>query len=381
MDKFKNMDPILLGIYGDKYKVYWDFINSPNAMATITGTLGTGKTFFSLNLAIEIAKRGGTVLIIDQHRILAEDQIPKLLKADYNQFRNDTYAVDGIPINLFQELELEDGRIEKKESVVSSITKVIADALKFGPDQSATLRKAIEDVVNNGAYDTDGFKAIREELLKLGTKKSVEVNERMYPLFIYNLFVKGDGMIREGMINTVHLTGTDLECQHISAEIIMSLVNRYANAGYFNKLKGAFFVFLDECQNYNSGDNSPVSQLMSEGRKMNVNLILSTQMILKGTTSKLQQRLTLAGLQIYFRPASDRVALTARMISDTNKENLELSLAGLDIGQFVAKGNLLLETRKVKYPIIVDSYRSNEEEIECDVDVNYTVNGDAMYIE
>lgn len=127
-----------------------------------------------------------------------------------------------------------------------------------------------------------------------------------------------------------------------------------------------------------SGKKSPLALMISEGRRMGINLILATQMILQGTTNAVQQRIAQCSLILYFRPASNRIALTAKMVSLNDKDRWTIVLNSLKIGEFIATGNLLVGNREVCYPIKVTSYEGKEYE-PCESDSvktkKFAVNG------
>lgn len=103
------------------------------------------------------------------------------------------------------------------------------------------------------------------------------------------------------------------------------------------------YILIDECQNMPSGKDNALAQIRSEGRKFGVNLKLATQMILRGTTSAVQQRITKCGLMLYFRPPANRVNMTARMIDTAAERDWSRVLRRLGIGEFVADGSFMID--------------------------------------
>ena len=104
-----------------------------------------------------------------------------------------------------------------------------------------------------------------------------------------------------------------------------------------------------------SSSDGPLAVMISEGRRMGVNLILATQMILQGTTNSVQQRISQCGLILYFKPASNRVALTAKMINPINESKWLMALKDMKVGEFVASGAISIMGRSVSYPITVSA--------------------------
>lgn len=148
-------------------------------------------------------------------------------------------------------------------------------------------------------------------------------------------------MFEEGKINIFRLSRFNLKAQETVAEMILSYLWRLANAEQFKDKQ--IYIFVDECQNLPSGKNNALAQILSEGRKMGVNLILATQMVLQGNASAVQQRIMQCGLMLYFKPAANRVATTAKMIDARAEAEWSRLLRTLSIGEFVADGSFIVD--------------------------------------
>ena len=348
-----TVEKIDLGKNGS-YPIYWDLKRSVNSHVALIGASGSGKSVQAQRIICEIVKAGGTVLVIDSHAAFTDDQIFEKYRECIDKYRNDINAYEtGIPSHLFAPVRFADGTLEKKIDTVGAITDVISRSLKFGVKQRATLRTAVEYVMNNELYKEDGFEAIGAGLENNGDKTSVEVCERLLPLLKHNIFRDGDGLIVDNKINIVHLSKMDLTSQAVVSELLLSHIWRMANAEQFKERN--LLLFIDECQNMDSSSDGPLAVMISEGRRMGVNLILATQMILQGTTNSVQQRISQCGLILYFKPASNRVALTAKMINPINESKWLMALKDMKVGEFVASGAISIMGRSVSYPITVSA--------------------------
>lgn len=349
----RNIEKINLGKV-NKFPVYWDLNNSVNSHVALIGTSGSGKSVQAQKIICEIIKAGGTVLVIDSHAAFSEDQLFYKYKQCIDKYRNDIEVYNtGIPCHLFEPVRFLDGTIEKKVDTVGAITDVVSRSLKFGVKQRSTLRHAVSFAMDNNLYKERGFEAIGCGLHHIGDKVSEEVYERLLPLFEHNVFREGEGLILDNKINVVHLSKMDLTSQAVVAEMLLSHIWRLANAEQFKEKK--LFVFIDECQNMDSSSEGPLAVLISEGRRMGINLILATQMILLGTTNSVQQRISQCGLILYFKPAANRVALTARMINPSNESQWIATLKDIKVGEFIASGGISLADRLISYPIKVSA--------------------------
>lgn len=376
---FKNIPNIYIGKdLINNFIVEWDLANSGNGSVAMIGSPGFGKSALAQSFAIELVKNGATLFCIDQHRTLSESEIFQPLREDFEKYRNDIYAEEGIPIKLFEQLVIGDGKVERPEITKGAICDILIKALKVPIDFRFTLLEAVSKVMNKDSYKSRGFQAIEDALKEIGTKKAIKLLDRLGYIFLHNplRYPKDDNdvMIKEGRINIVHLSSLDLTSQELLTEVLASYIWRLGNAGEF--VDKNFYFFIDECQNMHTGSSDPLALMISEGRKMGINLILATQMILQGTTNSVQQRLASCGLMIYFRPVANRVRLTAKMISDSDPDTWSTVLSDLGIGEFVAKGNLVLNGKlHVSYPLKVNGYIGEHEGI-IKEEIEYTVNGD-----
>lgn len=358
---YRTLEKVDIG-QADNKSVYWDRVNSPNSHIALIGGSGSGKTVQAQKIICELVKAGETAVVIDLHGTFVDDQIFAAYKEFIDGKRNDIDVYNtGIPCRLFDKIKFSDGSEEHETDTVGAVTDVLCRSLNLGTKQRTVLRFAIQNVMSSGMYQEDGFQAIGEALQKSGDKISLELYERMLPLFEHNVFTDGDDLIRNNRINIIHLGKLDLATQEIVAEMILSHIWRLGNADQFKQ--NPVYVFVDECQNMDTSSKGPLALMISEGRRMGINLILATQMILANTKNAVQQRISQCGLILYFRPASNRVTLTAKMICPANEHQWLEILRDLKIGEFVATGSFLLRDRKISYPLKVSAYNEKGNEI------------------
>lgn len=327
--------------------------NMSNGHIAMIGSSGGGKSVEAQRIMSSIAQKGGTVLVLSEHGSLAEDQIFPHYKPVIDKYRNDIYAYDkGIPAKLFDPLMFPDGTVETEADTIGSVTDIISQALKLGTRQREVLRLAVEEVMKNDSYKTDGFKSIGKVLGNgNGTKGTNDLYDKMRFLFSHNIFINEGELLKENAINIVHLEKMDLTSQEVTRELLLSFIWRLGNADQF-KNKG-IYLFIDECQNASAGSKGALALLISEGRRMGINLILATQMVLQGTTNSVQQRISQCALMLFFKPAANRVSTTAKMIAQANESKWMIKLRQLKKGQFIAIGDFLWGGKAVDYPLIV----------------------------
>lgn len=134
----------------------------------------------------------------------------------------------------------------------------------------------------------------------------------------------------------------------------MAYIWRLAATNYFKR--NELFLFVDEFQNLPSGSRSSLAQMLSEGRKFGINLVLATQQLPRSNATVVQQRLMQSGLILYFRPSTDQIRAAAKLIDPEKAQAWMKVLQGLGKGEFVASGALEISGHQVKYPLRVSAY-------------------------
>mgnify|MGYP000057886168 CR=1 FL=1 len=342
-----------IGYYNREIEVMTGGKTATNSHIALIGASGSGKTVEAQRILCELAKQGQTMLVLSVHGSFSEDQIHPYYKESIDQYRCDVYAnKTGIPCRLFDSIKYEDGEVEEIEKTIGAITDIIARTLSLGGRQKNILRIIVENVMETRSYQREGFKAIGDKLISADDKKCNDLYEKGYELFRNSIFYDGD-MIQQEKINIIHLERLDLELQRIVTELILAYLWRMGNADTYKK--NNIYIFVDECQNMVSDSKGALSQMLSEGRKMGINLLLATQMLLTGTRNAVQQRISQCASILYFKPASDRVKQTAKLISPGNDLRWQFKLKNLKVGEFVATGNYLVGSEAIEYPIIVSA--------------------------
>ena len=324
------------------------------------GASGSGKTVEAQHIISDIVRQGGTVLAVSMHGSLAANQIFGDCAEDFERYGNHIYADrTGIPCPLFTPLTYPDGSVETEIDMTGAIADIICRSLKLRRTERTLLRKAVERVAQEGTYHCDGFRAIGDVLRSMGKSKGAELYEQLRPLFSRNIFTHGESFLKEGYMNIIHLDRLDLWVQNAVVEILLSYVWRLGNASQFEER--GIYLFLDECQNVNTRPDGALASMLSEGRKMGIRLILATQMILRGSTSSVQERLTQCGTILIFKPAADGITQTAKIIDPAGSRQWYERLRILKVGEFVACGTFVIAGMTIDYPVVVSNRMYDKE--------------------
>lgn len=330
-----------------------DPLNSNNGHIALIGASGGGKSVEAQRIMCSLLEQGKTILNISHHGSFVDDQILPYYKETIDKYSHNVDATEGIPLPLFTPMTRPTGYAEKQEDTIGALTDVFSRVLHFGCRQREVFRTAAETVMYDESYKTDGFAAIGHAL---GDGEGIGVQEdqiydKLRPLFYHNVFQDGDDLILPNRLNTVYLDKLDVLSQDMVREVLLSYIWRCANADNFKE--SGLYIFIDECQNASSGSRDSLSILLSEGRKMGINLILATQFL--SSKNALMKSISQCDLMLYFRPAANLLGETASMISRANCHKWIIRLRGLRRGQFVAIGKLLYGKRAITTPMIVSA--------------------------
>ncbi len=330
-----------------------------NSHLLCLGASGCGKTVEAQRIMSEIVKQGGTVLAISIHSSLTKDQIYHRYVENFERYGNRVYANDGIPCEMFSKESYHDGTEETECDLICAVVDVICRTYKLGCDDRIMLTGAVENVVKNGLYQANGFCAIGMQLQQCQERGARRLYERLKPMFVHNIFRSGT-MIEQGKINIIHLDRLDVKTQQTAAELILAYIWRRANADAFKKHE--LWLFLDECQDYASGKQDELSLLISEGRKMGVNLILATQVMLGGRRNAVEERIMQCGTRLLFKPSGDCLLQVAKLIDHSEYKKWIPVLLKLKRGEFIACGVKKVGSRSVDYPIKVSARDEPEQQ-------------------
>lgn len=341
-----------LGQYENK-PVIFDRLLATNGHMIILGATGNGKTTQVTRVMIELAEAGVTVLAFDTNNIFSDLQIhPAYLK----KFKEKICEVDvyneGITLPLFTPFIFSDGESEKLVDMVDSVTEAFAKTFKFGVKQKATLRTAIDAVAKGAEYESSGIQAIASKLDNIGTAKAMEVRERISQITDHNVFRDGDLFIKSGKINLVRISKFSDDTQQKIMEILSAILWKYAAKEKFVK-EGLYIVF-DECQNMDLGKNGMIGKILVEGRRFNLNLILSTQVL--SQEAHITKLMTQAALIMNFKPAKSEIRTVAALIDKTREDSWAAILHRLKKGEFVASGAIVYDENLLADPLLVSAY-------------------------
>lgn len=329
-------------------EVYLNASGQYNGHIAIFGVSGSGKSVAGQKIMVELCASGATVLTFDLHQTFADEHIfPTLMK----RIKGFSCDIDpytaGIKLPLFTPVKLENGECEDQIDVISSVTSIFANALGLRCRQKSELYRAMEGLANSGRYRSYGIAGLEDMLSMLDGDTAGTIRDKLRYILAKNVFQDGTDWLYEKKLNILRISRFDIESQALIAEVLLSFVWRLGNAGKFRTKP--IFILVDECQVLQMGKNSLIHTIISEGRKMGINLILITQSLAAcGASAK---NLLQAGLKLYFKPREDETIAIAKAISGTRYRDFLIQLRSLQVGECIAAGALCLNGMPIDRPL------------------------------
>lgn len=312
-----------------------------NPHILIVGKSGSGKTVEAQRIMTEIVGSGGTVLALDWHHVLADDEIFGMYAEKFASQRNVINVPnDGIHCHLCSPAANEYAIAEDEQGVLWSFAEVISRTLRFGVNQREVLLDALNIIWKEGLYDKEGISSVAHVLDRFDTKDARNVRKRILPLTMYNIFRPGDSFIVNQKLNIARMSYFGLGIQELVVELILEYLWFLANNMVFKR--NPLYVFVDEFQNLPLGKMSALSKIITEGRKLGLYLILATQQLFVGNATALDQRIQQCGTILYFQPEVNRIKTIAKLLDPDTANKWDSILRSLKRGEFVAVGSLLV---------------------------------------
>ena len=332
---------IEIGIHTDG-KVMLDMDKSSNPHIAISGRSGAGKSVAGQKIIRNIAVNGASpIIVFDMHRLFSDENIFPEYRNDIKEKSHDIKADSaGISIPLFSPLMYTDGKAEDMLDVITSITNVLSSAIRLGARQREYLFEAVDFVAEEKLYEKYGITALDRALNMVNDEKAAAIQDKLRYIFKKNIFHNGPNFIEDHKINILRLSKFSEPTQALIVEIILAYIWRLANTGVFRE--NGLCLFLDECQNLNWGKTGIISTILSEGRKLGLQLVLITQALGGSSKADLTRCLLQAGNQLFFSPPENEIAMVGRLIGEKRQAYWQMRLKTLKVGECVVNGSLII---------------------------------------
>lgn len=303
-----------------------------------------------LQIELESLLAGSSVIVIDTGSSHSKDELQKLISSDYSSriFRISA-LIDGLDLKFLETFTPKNGLSETDFMLINTATQSLSQPLRLGPAQTATLRESIIFALKHKDDYNNEIEAIVAGLNRKG-RQGQEIYSRLWAVFNCNaLRSEHSKMVRPDKINIIDLNGYEEDVQKVLAEIILSYLLRIK---HYQRSQCIYNVFLDEFQRFSLNNNGMIFQLLREGRKFGINLILATQTLStlgKDTQAILSQTST----QLYFRPSYEDIAKIAKKLSPSDWQDWKTRLSSLRIGECIASGVFNINGQEINRPLLL----------------------------
>jgi DNA phosphorothioation-dependent restriction protein DptH len=360
-------DRIMLGqVVNTNRDIYWEFGHKdlPNRHLLIFGASGTGKTYAVQAIILELAKYFQNSLIVDYTNGFTTNQLETIIR-DVLKPQQHIIRREPLPINPFrQQCDVIEGfeLPEDPATTAQRVSGVFAEIYQLGDQQKSALYTAIRDGVNEYG-DSLNLAALMQRLRVISNNggptaaSAASVITKIQPFVDTTPFGVEDPKSWEKLFSDtnsrchiIQLAGFMKEFARLITEFALIDLYRYYRAqGDKDNPK---VVVLDEIQNLDHRLESPLGQILTEGRKFGLSLVLATQ-TLSNLGKDERDRLFQASHKLFFKPADTEIRTYAGILADATEERSEewvRRLASLKRGECYSLGFALNERTGVLEP-------------------------------
>lgn len=358
----KVPDRILLGTTSQgSRKVYWEFGHKDlsNRHMLIFGSSGMGKTYTIQCLLCELGRCGQNSLIVDYTNGFMDNQLETdfkgLLSPVQHVIRRKPLAIN--PFRRQIEMIGDEAIPEVASITAQRVSGVFSGVYSFGDQQKSALYQAIKNGLEQSGDLGISLEDLIPRLEELTEDKGTQgqaagsVISKLRPFLDQNPFGTEDPESWERLFNdpihrchVIQLAGFMKDAGRLVTEFsLIDLYWFYRGVGTQSRPR---VVVLDEVQNLDHREESPLAQLLREGRKFGFSLILATQ-IMSNLDRDERDRLFLAGHKLFFRPADTEMKSYAEIASISTGDKVDVwqkRLAGLKKGECYSLGPSLSES-------------------------------------
>lgn len=313
--------------------------NNANNHIFITGKSGTGKTHLIYILTVQAIYENIPVVVLDVGNSFNYYRLPDNMKEYLSDKMTVFDASKGIiPVNPFAfKVYTEDNEVhtETEDEVAGRIASMLKAALKLGEQQHAgvlrTLKELFKEIVSG--IDFEFFYQWLSE--QKGPCKSAA--SKLYPIINSVRFsanpvnVWNDILDNNSILTVFQLSKLDSCTQKVAIDFILDDLNKHISInGTQDK---PFLLVLDEIQNINTTEGSPIGKLLTESRKYGASLICSTQFQdFNRKNTIITQQLEQAATRVYFKPGDDEILRIAKLLSNGNLQKWKNILKTMGVG-------------------------------------------------
>ena len=349
---------ILLGkIVTSDQPVYWEFSHSElvNRHMLIFGSSGQGKTYAIQCMVSEMSTFRQNSLIIDYTNGFLPNQLEvvarEVLKPQQHVVRHKP-----LPINPFLPQVSDSGGIvigENSNAIAKRISSLFDSVYDIGNQQYSVLHRAIMEGVDSlkSGMNLDHMLSLIESMAedKRYKTSAQSLHNKLRPFILDQPFSSGDEgfdwdhlfLKQDPLCNIFQLAGMDMYSGRLITEFI--LWDLYGHLQSKGKKTDPKVIVLDEVQNLDHKEGSPLSKYLREGRKFGLSLILATQ-TMSNMKKDERDRMFQAEHKLFFKPADTELKAFADIAALATRQKVDdwiRKLSSLSKGECYSIGKTL----------------------------------------
>lgn len=318
-----------------------------NQSAIFTGGSGEGKTEAMKKISRKMNEDGWNVLVFNfngTHDEILSDSLNYSVKR---------VKREGVPLPLFDCFSSMNGEKEDEADVCESVVEAFSQVTKMGYKAKYLLNQACHDAMGMRNANDD-MRCLHKAILSLEDDEKTSLLAKYSNILTRVKFSKKFDLWEPGKISVLDFSGYPSATQLILTQLVMLVLWRQHQISGQQMAERTTLV-LDEFQNLPLNDHSVLAQILREGRKFNLSLLLATQTLF---TFDMKKRLVLQqpATKFYFKPVEAELKRIAKQIPDMESESAEKILQGLKIGECLACGEFEIAGRS-KFRTIKVSFR------------------------
>ena len=324
---------------------------SPNQHVLLTGISGSGKTTRFHEMELDALESGKNVIELDisQSHSRKRMQFGCETKNKVRIAKNRINVLDdGLNLSLLH-LDTEPSK-EKKVETINSVTRMLLCNSRKGCKQERALRDAVRFALKHRDQFGSDLMAIYAGLHYQSTEAAAAVIDDLWPLLTYNVLRNSEKRLVRDKVIIISFDGIDEMTQKILSEIFLSCFWWHIRNADREPLE--FVLVLDEFQHFSLREGSSLREMLREGRKFGLGVLLATQTL--NVFSKEEVAIiNQAATKLYFKPGANEVRKIAKEIDPKGPDEWVEKLSKLQQGACVAVGNLRVNDMDIFRPVIL----------------------------
>ena len=303
-----------------------------NAHILLTGISGSGKTHRLYRLEDSLLKQGARVLVLDLGKTHQEDN-----RLRQNETMRVSVYQQGIPFSVIDLAKWQGQICGNKKAAVAALTEFLDAIGRLGMKKRAALRRAAQYALDLEDRYANDLEVIKDGLRIQDNPAAEEIMEDFWLLWEQGNFHRSSMTLIGGNLLILDFSDYDRKTQKALVEMTLTAIWQWFRTSDLGVQRQPLFIVMDEFQNLNLSVESVTAQILREGRKFQLNLLLATQTLTSFDKEKLAL-LQQAGTTLFFKPAARESRILARIIYGEAHQKGEETLKKLRQGECIVKG-------------------------------------------